>query len=161
MCVFFFFASRRRHTRCALVTGVQTCALPIYETGDTTVGSSEFAREDTIKTGEIGLRAKFRTGGIGHTINASVNHFRSDSHTASMWYGSTMSNLYDPVDLPRSDVVTYAGGALNDPRLTESIRTTSFALADTLAFAEDRVLMNEELRHPTIENRSNHAVTGE
>src|SRR3546814_5203157 len=28
----FFFSSRRRHTRCALVTGVQTCALPISET---------------------------------------------------------------------------------------------------------------------------------
>src|SRR3546814_14644974 len=28
--VFFFFSSRRRHTRCALVTGVQTCALPIF-----------------------------------------------------------------------------------------------------------------------------------
>src|SRR3546814_15747703 len=27
--VLFFFSSRRRHTRCALVTGVQTCALPI------------------------------------------------------------------------------------------------------------------------------------
>src|SRR3546814_20336101 len=26
----FFFSSRRRHTRCAVVTGVQTCALPIY-----------------------------------------------------------------------------------------------------------------------------------
>src|SRR3546814_20882619 len=31
LCFFFFlFSSRRRHTRCALVTGVQTCALPIY-----------------------------------------------------------------------------------------------------------------------------------
>src|SRR3546814_4789962 len=28
-CYVFFFSSRRRHTRCALVTGVQTCALPI------------------------------------------------------------------------------------------------------------------------------------
>src|SRR3546814_2708171 len=27
--VYFFFSSRRRHTRCALVTGVQKCALPI------------------------------------------------------------------------------------------------------------------------------------
>src|SRR3546814_4972411 len=27
---FFFVSSRRRHTRCALVTGVQTCALPIW-----------------------------------------------------------------------------------------------------------------------------------
>src|SRR3546814_9019507 len=29
LCIVFFFSSRRRHTRCALVTGVQTCALPI------------------------------------------------------------------------------------------------------------------------------------
>src|SRR3546814_10055630 len=33
MCV-FFFSSRRRHTRCALVTGVQTCALPIFGGAD-------------------------------------------------------------------------------------------------------------------------------
>src|SRR3546814_11588 len=31
MIIVFFFSSRRRHTRCALVTGVQTCALPISE----------------------------------------------------------------------------------------------------------------------------------
>src|SRR3546814_6261836 len=31
--VYFFVSSRRRHTRCALVTGVQTCALPIWELG--------------------------------------------------------------------------------------------------------------------------------
>src|SRR3546814_2850989 len=30
----FFFSSIRRHTVCALVTGVQTCALPIYATLD-------------------------------------------------------------------------------------------------------------------------------
>src|SRR3546814_6886163 len=32
--VCFFFSSRRRHTRCALVTGVQTCALPIFRAGE-------------------------------------------------------------------------------------------------------------------------------
>src|SRR3546814_13686332 len=31
--IFVFFSSRRRHTRCALVTGVQTCALPICISG--------------------------------------------------------------------------------------------------------------------------------
>src|SRR3546814_16693754 len=30
----FFVSGRRRHTRCALVTGVQTCALPIYRRGE-------------------------------------------------------------------------------------------------------------------------------
>src|SRR3546814_4418157 len=34
-CVYFFFSSRRRHTRCALVTGVQTCALPILASSST------------------------------------------------------------------------------------------------------------------------------
>src|SRR3546814_2782127 len=33
LCIVFFFSSRRRHTRCALVTGVQTCALPILSMG--------------------------------------------------------------------------------------------------------------------------------
>src|SRR3546814_11956000 len=31
--MYFFFSSRRRHTRCALVTVVQTCALPISAEG--------------------------------------------------------------------------------------------------------------------------------
>src|SRR3546814_4270875 len=33
----FFFSSRRRHTRCALVTGVQTCALPISPVNPQTI----------------------------------------------------------------------------------------------------------------------------
>src|SRR3546814_9886507 len=32
--MYFFVSSRRRHTRCALVTGVQTCALPIFPDSD-------------------------------------------------------------------------------------------------------------------------------
>src|SRR3546814_6643392 len=32
--VFCFLSSRRRHTRCAVLTGVQTCALPIYRVGE-------------------------------------------------------------------------------------------------------------------------------
>src|SRR3546814_14074624 len=45
----FFFSSRRRHTRCALVTGVQTCALPIFFwLGDTGwLMLSRLTREET------------------------------------------------------------------------------------------------------------------
>src|SRR3546814_4248209 len=38
---FFFFSSRRRHTRCALVTGVQTCALPISKTTQELLDASQ------------------------------------------------------------------------------------------------------------------------
>src|SRR3546814_2777899 len=42
---FCFFSSRRRHTRCALVTGVQTCALPILvEGGVRNVAAAELGR---------------------------------------------------------------------------------------------------------------------
>src|SRR3546814_12110175 len=37
-----FFSSRRRHTRCALVTGVQTCALPIYTFSPIPTGYQSF-----------------------------------------------------------------------------------------------------------------------
>src|SRR3546814_7386466 len=40
MWVFLFFSSRRRHTRCALVTGVQTCALPISSAAPTRLEES-------------------------------------------------------------------------------------------------------------------------
>src|SRR3546814_9886551 len=39
----FFFSSRRRHTRCALVTGVQTCALPICRLVGRTLGGRRSA----------------------------------------------------------------------------------------------------------------------
>src|SRR3546814_5752736 len=45
-CVFFFFSSRRRHTRCALVTGVQTCALPISQHRPGRFGPSHAAHAD-------------------------------------------------------------------------------------------------------------------
>src|SRR3546814_3606207 len=38
--VIFFFSSRRRHTRCALVTGVQTCALPIFRWAEASAAAS-------------------------------------------------------------------------------------------------------------------------
>src|SRR3546814_10170321 len=45
--IFFFFSSRRRHTRCALVTGVQTCALPILTDGLTAHVQGSYSRSVT------------------------------------------------------------------------------------------------------------------
>src|SRR3546814_13498908 len=43
--MYFFFSIRRRHTRCALVTGVQTCALPICHVGTGREGGSLISAE--------------------------------------------------------------------------------------------------------------------
>src|SRR3546814_11021399 len=44
----FFFSSRRRHTRCALVSGVQTCALPISRLGSPCVAQAVLMRNGAL-----------------------------------------------------------------------------------------------------------------
>src|SRR3546814_3742691 len=51
---FFFFSSRRRHTRCALVTGVQTCALPISLDA---FGPRSWCRPEQVAVGRLPMRA--------------------------------------------------------------------------------------------------------
>ena len=46
-CLFFFFSSRRRHTRYGTVTGVQTCALPIYYEGELVIAIGSTATRVT------------------------------------------------------------------------------------------------------------------
>src|SRR3546814_6217958 len=61
MFVIFFFSSRRRHTRCALVTGVQTCALPIFQKCACTLSNLSVTRKtlkDIISSGIAGHLAK-------------------------------------------------------------------------------------------------------
>src|SRR3546814_6948484 len=53
--MFVFFSCRRRHTRCALVTGVQTCALPIFSvpTRDFSVPDKAELRDGLFDTFEM------------------------------------------------------------------------------------------------------------
>src|SRR3546814_10351454 len=59
---FCFFSSRRRHTRCALVTGGQTCALPIYPA----------RRDDGRRVGAAAPRMESRNRGRGHHREKSM-----------------------------------------------------------------------------------------
>src|SRR3546814_1635185 len=65
--VFFFFSSRRRHTRCALVTGVQTCALPI-------LGIVEMGLNDTVVVRALfePVREVLDRGGYGAGLDEVV-----------------------------------------------------------------------------------------
>src|SRR3546814_985216 len=63
MFVFFFFSSRRRHTRCALVTGVQTCALPIY------VGPKGYPGMPEV--GNMGIPMKLLAKGVTDMVRIS------------------------------------------------------------------------------------------
>src|SRR3546814_4294787 len=61
VCV-FFFSSRRRHTRCALVTGVQTCALPIFDHAFRLYPQIPLARNTCPASGQRLMRRRTMTG---------------------------------------------------------------------------------------------------
>src|SRR3546814_4475078 len=62
---FFFFSSRRRHTRCALVTGVQACALPIsggIALFETVSGADVLVCQDNLRDHAIGEEVEAQLG---------------------------------------------------------------------------------------------------
>src|SRR3546814_18636518 len=63
-----FFASRRRHTRCALVTGVQTCALPISSLSIVSPFSRQLSSGEQVADGLSHRTCGFDGLGIGLKI---------------------------------------------------------------------------------------------
>src|SRR3546814_2949554 len=73
----FFFSSRRRHTRCALVTGVQTCALPICLPAGLVHLAKKYGRLPLAQSLAPAIRLA-REGWIFSSKNASMLGFRKD-----------------------------------------------------------------------------------
>src|SRR3546814_11404825 len=68
MVVLFFFSSRRRHTSCALVTGVQTCALPICGDGVAARVELRVAERDVVAAGATGAADRDLVGTFGGQV---------------------------------------------------------------------------------------------
>src|SRR3546814_8474342 len=64
--LFFFFSRRSRHTCCALVSGVQTCALPIYELSSWS-GRVVARLKGNYRVNSLGVEPYVRTS-LWHTV---------------------------------------------------------------------------------------------
>src|SRR3546814_2306132 len=73
----FFFASRRRHTRCALVTGVQTCALPILQAYG--VSFDVFFLESSL----------YADGKVEETVRELIAHGHTYEEGGALWLRTT------------------------------------------------------------------------
>src|SRR3546814_1919043 len=84
----FIFKSRRRHTRCALVTGVQTCALPISRPGG----------DYPVQGRAIVLRSKQSTTDFGKGLQRVPNGrlFVGDPGVAKA-FGGPIETAYDAI----------------------------------------------------------------
>src|SRR3546814_15442564 len=112
-CFFFFFSSRRRHTRCALVTGVQTCALPISFKGYT-----------KLRTEEVQLRADFdRVRGVIGYYDEKLNEpYALASQTVQ--YIAALGGSVPAGGFSESDASTRAGFAEVTLDTTEQLSLT-------------------------------------
>src|SRR3546814_1399487 len=102
---FFFCSSRRRHTRCALVTGVQTCALPIsFDFGQLiahaaktrNLGAGTIIGSGTVSNRDAGggPGKPIAEGGVGYSCLAEVRTVETilhgDAKTPFMEKGDTV-----------------------------------------------------------------------
>src|SRR3546814_3141765 len=97
----FFFSSRRRHTSCALVTGVQTCALPICQA----LGSSG---REVIEAIIIGFEVAARPGMICSNHGAAARGFLSCANNGTIGVAAGAAKLMKLDRAKIRDAVTLA-----------------------------------------------------
>src|SRR3546814_12663458 len=92
-----FFSSRRRHTRCALVTGVQTCALPISVLDESAItGESRPVDRkpgDGVTSGVVNAGQAF---GMRATATAAQSTYRSEERRVGKECVSTCRSRWSP-----------------------------------------------------------------
>lgn len=113
-------------------------------------------RHDSVRTGEIGVRTKLRTGAIGHSVSATASGFWQESRNAYAFsnFAGFATNIFNPVDVAAPAANFFTGGSMSDPKLTAKSILSSYALADTLSMLDDKVLLTVGVRHQTIKSDS-------
>ncbi|EKO3965097.1 TonB-dependent siderophore receptor [Vibrio fluvialis] len=114
----------------------------------------ENVREDTVMSGDTGVRHEFSTGSVGHTVVVSGSVYQSRSKNAYVMSSSTdVGSLYDYDSLDQFAGLYY-GGSLSDPKETERVTYSSAALADTLSLFDDQVKVMLGARLQRVETKS-------
>lgn len=133
-------------------------------TGDGTFARFDNTREDAVDTGEFGLRAKLRTGPVGHELVTSASFFQLKKKNAYLFGASgTPTNIYNPIsyDKPYLDPTGNPGGDLDNPLLQGRVQLSSFAFGDTMSFLDEKVLLTLGVRHQRLSQRDYSYTTGE
>ncbi|EKO3427632.1 TonB-dependent siderophore receptor [Vibrio fluvialis] len=122
--------------------------------GNLTAYLFENVREDTVMSGDTGVRHEFSTGSVGHTVVVSGSVYQSRSKNAYVMSSSTdVGSLYDYDSLDQFAGLYY-GGSLSDPKETEGVTYSSAALADTLSLFDDQVKVMLGARLQRVETKS-------
>ena len=124
--------------------------------GSLTAYRFDNVREDTVWSGDVGVRADLTTGPVGHRIVASASQVQLKSANAYAFsnFAGFATDLYNPVAVAAPTPDFFVGGDLDNPLVTERSRTSSFAIADQLSFLDGRLLAIVGARYQEIETSS-------
>ena len=130
--------------------------------GDATMTRFDNVREDDVRTGEIGVRTELKTGAVSHKLSAVVSGFHSESKNAYAMsdFAGFGSNIYRPVDVAPPSSAFFTGGNMANPLLTHKAILSSVAVADTLGFMDERLLLTVGARHQKIKDFGYDYTTG-
>lgn len=126
--------------------------------GDFRINYSGVSDRMERKSAEVGLKGKARTGSVGHQFALNATYYHEDyllRGFRNVLPQDWVTNIYNPVWGPE------AARPGNIPALTKTdTRLTSFGLADTLSFAQDRVQLTLGVRRQEVVNDSFNGMTG-
>ncbi|WP_157831850.1 TonB-dependent receptor [Thalassospira marina] len=130
--------------------------------GTMSYSSSYIVREDTTNSAMGGARVKFDTLDISHELNVGASGMWSKSHQAwafASGFARNSGNIYGetPSSYPALGAAT---GDLNDPGLRNTNDLTSYFLADTLSFLDDRVHFTAGVRRQSVTTRQFDLTSG-
>jgi len=128
--------------------------------GATTASRFDNSREDDVWTAEAGLRGRFQTGPVSHQWVTSAVMFDAQERNAWGMSDAFADNLYDSFDVPLPPIASGAG-SLSDPGVVGKTHTQSLAIADTLGFVDDRLLVTLGARRQGIQVHTYDYDTGE
>ncbi len=136
--------------------------------GATTAYRFDNVREEEIHTSEVGLRALLKTGPVSHQWVVSAAMFSAEDRNAwaaSDWNNPFTGDLNSPTNtaMPPIDLVDpfKTAGSMSNPKVTARTNTQSLAIADTLGFMDDRLLITLGARRQGIESKGYDYDTGE
>lgn len=132
------------------------------ESGTGTYSRFDNRREEEVLTSEAGLRSRLQTGPVSHELVASVAVFNREERNAYAFgdFGGFPGNLYDPYSTPIPPADALIGGSMSDPNVTERVNTQSIAVADTMGFLDDHLLVTIGARRQGIETKNYSNDTG-
>lgn len=124
--------------------------------GNLTAYRFDNIREEEVFTSEVGVRARTFTGPVSHELVMSAAMFDIEARNAYAFsnFAGFAGDLYDPYVAAMPAANFFTGGSMSDPHVTEHTHTQSLAIADTLGFMDDRLLVTLGARRQGIEAKT-------